>query len=192
MKKLVPLLVAVLLVCNTTTALASEGFPDVDSDAEYAQAVDFLADLGIFLGDEHGRFNPDDPVTRAEMAALICRMLGEDAGDASSVTFSDVRPDHWASGYIAKAAELEIINGYGDGCFGPDDTVLYEQSLAMVLRALGRAEEAEGAGGFPNGFLSVAEESGFTYDLDAHPGEPMARWQIAVLLFNVMMGGSEI
>ena len=50
-------------------------FSDVAEDADYAAAVDYISDLGIMVGDGTGRFNPDKTVTRAEMAATVCRML---------------------------------------------------------------------------------------------------------------------
>jgi len=117
------LLIGGILTCP---ALAAP-FPDVDENAKYADAVAYLSEVGIMCGDDKGNFNPDKTVTRAEMATIICNMLGE-ADDITKTggIFNDVPESHWASGYIAKAVSLKIISGYGDGSFGPDDTVTYE------------------------------------------------------------------
>jgi len=51
--------------------------------------------------------------------------------------FNDVDDDHYASQYIELMSELGIINGYGDGSFGPNDPVLREQFAKMMVITLG-------------------------------------------------------
>lgn len=184
-------MVLTLLLGSGVMAHAESSFPDVDDDAPYAEAVSFLADIGIFVGDNAGNFNPDHAVTRAEMATLIFRMLGENADASSDQVFSDVGKDHWAYGFVTKVAQLGFISGYGNGKFGPNDVVTYEQALTMVVRAAGLGDEAESMGGYPDGFIGVAAENGFINDITAQKGEHMLRWQIAMILYSVMMGGSE-
>ena len=168
----------------TNIALATFAFPDVDEDAPYADAVEYLNEIGIMQGDENGNFNPDKAVTRAEMAIIVCRVLGETENLSASSAFSDVPVDHWANGYIGKAAELGIVNGLGNGMFGPSDTVTYEQTVAMIVRAIGGAEEAAGAGGYPDGFLAVAQINGFLFGLNIQKGTPLSRAYVALILFN--------
>lgn len=162
-------------------------FPDVADDAPYSEAAEYLNEVGIMQGDEKGRFSPDKTVTRAEMATLICRVLGETENLATANAFTDVPVSHWANKYIAKAASLGIIGGYGDGKFGPEDTVMYEQALAMIIRALGLSDEADKAGGFPDGVISVAENIGCIKQLSAKTGDLMVRWQIAIMIYNVVI-----
>lgn len=181
---LASLLAVWLLTCP---ALAASSFPDVDENAEYAEAVEYLGQIGIMVGDNQGNFNPNKPVTRAEMATIICRMLGETENLPSSTAFTDVLAGHWANTYIGKAAELGIVNGYGGGKFGPSDTVTYEQALTMLVRALNLEENALEAGGYPMGYISVAQEYGFTYQLSAKNGDLMMRWQIAIILYNTQV-----
>lgn len=184
LKLMCALLVGVILTCPASAGLV---FPDVNDDADYAEAVEYLNEIGIMQGDEIGNFNPDKPVSRAEIAALICRMLGETENLTTANTFTDVPMSHWANAYIAKAASLGIIGGYGDGKFGPEDTVAYEQALAMIIRALGLSDEADKAGGFPDGVISVAENIGCIKQLSAKTGDLMARWQIAIMIYNVVI-----
>lgn len=77
-----------------TNPVSGSVFPDVADDAPYAEAAEYLNDVGIMQGDEKGNFNPDKTVTRAEMAALICRMLGETENLAKANTFTDVPVSH--------------------------------------------------------------------------------------------------
>ena len=109
---LLALLVGVFLICPV---LAASLFPDVNGYEEFAEAVAYVNRAGIMVGDTNGNFNPYKTVTRAEMATIICRMLGRADGLKSSNDFSDVPTNHWANTYIGKAAELGIVNGYGGG-----------------------------------------------------------------------------
>lgn len=168
-------------------AFAASSFPDVDENAAYAEAVEYLNDVGIMQGDDKGNFNPDKNVTRAEMAAIICRMLYEDASAMDGTVFSDVPASHWANGFIIKAAELGIVSGYGNGKFGPSDTITYEQAIAMVIRAKGLDEYAVTAGGYPDGYIAVAQEYGFGQELTVSLGDFMPRREIAVLLYSTMV-----
>lgn len=113
MKKKLRRLIAGILVGGTLICpvFAAPLFPDVDENAEYAEAVAYLKDVGIMRGDDKGNFNPNKTVTRAEMATIVCNMLGETEGLTVSEAFSDVPTTHWANKYIAKAEELGIISG---------------------------------------------------------------------------------
>lgn len=182
------ILVGVTLICP---ALAASPFPDVDENAEYAEAVEYLKNVGVMQGDEKGNFNPNNTVTRAQMAVIICQMLGETDGLTVSNTFSDVPTSHWANKYVARASELSIVSGYGDGKFGPDDQVTYEQAVTMVVRAIGDSDAAQRFGGYPDGFIKAASENGYLEGFFAEKGDQMMRWQIATICYNIMMGGAE-
>lgn len=174
-------LMAALLVCP---AFASS-FPDVDDDAVYADAVEFVNETGIMVGDDKGNFNPDKTVTRAEMATIICRMLGEMEGLTTSNDFTDVPTDHWANAYISKAAELGIVGGYGNGKFGPSDAVTYEQALAMLVRAVELEDVAIELGGYPDGYIEVAQNYGYIYSVSAEIGDFLLRKQVAMIIYNM-------
>ena len=174
------LLAAGMLACPALAA----SFPDVSSSADYAEAVEYVSDIGLMVGDEQGKFNPNKTVTRAEMAAIICRMLGETEGLSKSGKFSDVPTSHWANPYVAKAAELGIVSGYGDGKFGPSDTVTYEQAVTMIVRAAYGSEAAELLGGYPNGYVTVAKNNYLLYQLNASYSSDMSRASVAQLLYN--------
>lgn len=137
-------------------------FSDIPAGASYCAAVDALYDAGVVTGDSNGRFDPQNQVSRAEAAAIICRMCGLDstAKTRCETSFSDVPSTHWASGYIAAACKLGVVNGYGGGKFGPDDPVSYPQMVKMLLCAAGHADDAEQAGGFPQGYISTASRLG--------------------------------
>jgi hypothetical protein len=181
----------VAAICGS--ALADEGaytgaFPDVSLDSDYGEAVEALYDMGIFGGDEDGNFNPNNTITRAEVATVICRLLGveEEAKSMKTQVFSDLPASHWAAGYVAKAAELGIVNGYENGKFGPEDPVTYEQMVKMLVCAAGYGEDAESAGGYPDGYLAVGDECGFTSGVNIVIGKGAPRSAVAMLVYNAI------
>ena len=141
LKKLVALIVTIAIMA--TLAIPAFAAPADVVGTEYEGAVSRLVALGVITGDPDGSFRPNGDITRAEFAAVVVRALGlqEVADYAKGVTkFSDVPANHWAAGYINVASAQGIINGYGDGKFGPNDKVLFEQAVAMIVRAqIGRA-----------------------------------------------------
>lgn len=169
-----------LLICPVS---AVPSFPDVDETSEYAEAVEYLKDIGIMRGDDKGNFNPNKTVTRAEMATIICNMLGETKNLAASEAFTDVPINHWANKYITKAKELGVISGYGNKKFGPNDNVNYEQTVTMIVRAVGYMQEAQEAGGYPDGFLLVAQNNGWLDGIMAEKGEFLSRADIASIIY---------
>ena len=183
----------IALVCVFAMALSTVAFgatySDVPEDSAYYEAVETLNKLKIVEGKGEGIFAPEDGVTRAEMAALIARIqgYGETAKANANTAFTDVPADYWASGYIANAAGMGIINGYGDGTFGPEDPVLYEQAVKMIMATLGYTPFAEKNGGYPTGYLAAAQR----YDVslavaNAAVGSEANRGTIAQLLVNAI------
>lgn len=127
-----------------------------DSDVYYDRALTLTTALGIITGYEDGSVKPESSVTRAEMAAIVLRMLNTPSESAYSNSFNDVKADHWAANTIQTAAELGIINGMGDGSFKPDGNVTYEQAVKMIVCALGYDKEAQMSGEYPSGYLNQA------------------------------------
>lgn len=112
------------------------GFPDVQQDVWYADCVGFLEQKGIVEGDPDGHFRPEDPISRAEFAAMAVRM--QELTESEVDRFSDVSETHWAYGYIGRAAERGWINGYGDGTFRPEDDITRAEATSLIHRMLGR------------------------------------------------------
>ena len=175
------LLVWMLFICPV---FAASTFPDVDAGAEYADAVEYVKNVGIMVGDENGNFNPNKSVTRAEIAAIMCNFLGETGNLTTSTQFTDVPVNHWANKYISRVAELGVVSGYGNGQFGPSDNVTYEQAVTMLVHAAYGSEESEVAGGYPNGFLIMAKTYGLLDGINAQVGTVFSRANVAKLLYN--------
>ena len=184
-KTLAVVLAFAMILSMGLTSMAA--YSDVTAGTKVSEAVDILSGLNILTGFEDGTFKPEETVTRAQMAAIICRMLGyEDQAKSSmgSTVFNDVAADHWASGYINVAQAQQIINGYGDGNYGPEDLVTYEQAVKMIVSALGYDLAANAKGGYPTGYLAIASAEGITKSANGKVGDAAARGTIAVLVYN--------
>ena len=112
------------------------GFSDVSSDAWYHHAVATMVQVGVLTGYNDGTFRPNAPITRAEFATMAARFLSNPY--ASGGQFSDIE-GHWAQAYIARAAEVGWIHGYGDGTFRPNQDITRAEAVTLVNAVLGRA-----------------------------------------------------
>ncbi len=183
LSKVLSLVLAVVMLFGMQTF----AFTDVAATANYAEAVQVLSALDIITGYGDGTFKPEGKITRAEYAAIVCRIL--DMGDAGANQvggyFTDVAADHWASGYIATASQLGIVNGMGDGTFAPSAEVTYEQAVAMLVRALGYERKAQSLGGYPTGYMMIANQESITVGT-ANTAGGAARSTVARLTYNAL------
>lgn len=174
--------IANILICSSFAM----SFSDVPSNSEYATAINFVSDAGLMVGVSDGKFMPGKNVTRAEMATLVCRMMGETNNLSTSRKYSDVPENSWANIYVSKASQLGIVNGYGNGRFGPWDTVTYEQAVTMIVRAKGLESNAISVGGYPDGYIRVADANRYLKNLHANVGDLLRREEVALILYNVL------
>ncbi|NUU63437.1 DUF4430 domain-containing protein [Paenibacillus agri] len=81
-------------------------------------------------------FAPKANITRAQFAALLLRLTGNQPANASSASvFSDVQPGAWYYGDVIKAKELGIIDGVSKTAFNPNGTITRQDMAVMIARA---------------------------------------------------------
>lgn len=185
------LLAAVMLLGVTALpagAAATGNFSDV-SDRNTALAVETLRLMGVLDGYSDGTFRPDRQLTRAQFCKMATYAVGaeNEMGLYSTITvFPDVRPSHWAAGYINLAAKgRNIIAGYPDGKFYPDRTVTVGQAVTILLRLLGYKDDKIG-GVWPDSYMAMASIAGLTEGITAGAGTPLTRAQAARLFVNLL------
>lgn len=108
-------------------------FPDVNPNAWYYEGVSFCIDNGLMDGYDDGFFYPNEPTTRAMLVQILWNLEGNPIVDAT-VSFNDVSDSQWFAPAVRWAASVGIIDGYGNGNFGPDDNVLREQLVTIMWR----------------------------------------------------------
>ena len=186
LKKALSLLVVLCLVLGTVGMSAvAASYPDTNG-TRYEQAINLVSSLGIMTGFEDGTFRPDDNLTRAQYCTVLVRMLGmTDVLDSTSyVFFEDVLEDEWYAKPISLIFSLGLASGYGDGNFGPNDSVRYQDAVKMTVNALGYGFMAEENGGYPSGYMSVAQSLGMLKGISAVGTDPLSRGALAQLVYN--------
>lgn len=185
MKKHISLLLIVATVLTTlfsNTVFAA--FPDVDESNSYYKSILTLQSLGIIDGDDNGKFNPTNQITRGEFTKMLICAMGYGDLTTEPTEFSDLS-DHWAKCYIKTAYDMKIVDGFDDGTFKPNDKVTYEQVLKMMVCAIGYQVNAEDKGGYPGGYISQADELGMTKGVKNQANnEPALRQVVAQVVYN--------
>ena len=118
----------------------SNSYNDVKDGDWFCCAVSTLSKMGIIKGYEDGSFKPNDPISRAEFAAIAARF--DPDGDKTPASFFDVS-SHWAKDEISIAANHGWIKGYEDGSFKPDQKITRAETMTLVNRVLNRLPETK-------------------------------------------------
>lgn len=131
-------LIAVCVVCMLSTFAAGaanvgtidNGYPG-DTEAQ----AQMLCDLGLFRGTEKG-FELEKPMTRAEAAAMLTRLLGAEdkalSGDWAH-PFTDV--PQWADSYVGWLYESGLTKGVSTTIYGAEENVTCRQYCTFLARA---------------------------------------------------------
>jgi hypothetical protein len=141
------------------------GFPDVPTGHPAAEAIGQLAARGVVRGYADGRFGPEDPILRAQMAALIVRAQGWGASAPAS-SFPDregVDDELWRA--VAALAARGVARGYSDGTYRPTAPVLNAQVVSFVARARVADGAWTSAPGDDGSYPNVPADSGHRADL---------------------------
>ena len=113
-------------------------YTDVSVGKWYNNPISTMSRLGIIKGYPDGTFRPNDPITRAEFAAIAARFDEHKAAKLAS--FTDIY-GHWAVSEISLAYENGWIKGYNDGTFRPNRNITRAEAMALINRVLNRAPE---------------------------------------------------
>lgn len=191
-KRLLCMLLSALLLFSMSVPVFGATFSDVPETNSYYEAIDVLSDFKIILGDASGNtFRPDAEISREEFSVIITRIMGASGimPDLTELPFTDVNPiicDEWAIVATKVAYDLGIVSGYGDGKFGPKDPVTYEQVVKMLVCALGYESLAVQRGGWPTGYILVANELGITDDAVMEHSKNAPRGIVSQLVYNCL------
>jgi hypothetical protein len=136
------------MVFGLCTIGAGAAFTD-SADVQYTTAVNVMAGMGILVGEGNDAFNPKGELTRAAAAKIVAYVaLGKTTAELvkPSKVFNDVPADHWAAKYINYLYSKGMVSGYGDGNFGPNDSVTVLQFAKMLLSTIGWGKKGEFVG----------------------------------------------
>lgn len=106
-------------------------FRDVPSTYWAAQSIATMTQQNLISGYSDGTFRPDKPLTREEAASLFSKLINEPSTVMISSTFSDITSDRWSALAIEAVARKNIISGYGDNTYRPEQ-FMSRQEFAVV------------------------------------------------------------
>jgi len=174
-------------------------FGDIQSHWAKSSILSML-DRGWMKGMSTVVWAPDAPMTRAQAAALLVRVLNIDKSgpDTDEPVFKDTQ-GHWACTEIEAAFHYGLVEGVGGGKFAPDAVLTREQMAVMLYRVMKPGEQLMKSGRQTQKMYSDVTEESSSWSFDAimtmtesglfegfpdgtfRPKDAMSRGQIAAL-----------
>ncbi|MBO5908918.1 MAG: S-layer homology domain-containing protein, partial [Clostridia bacterium] len=185
----------VCLILIFSVFLSLFTFSGEAKDYSYEEMADFLNSLDILHGDASmgGDYNFYGSLTRAQftkLAVASSEYRSSVAIKTNTSPFYDVKRDHWAAGYIKSANNNKLISGYPDSTFRPENGIILEEAVTVVLKLLGY-QNSDFGGEWPNGQLSIAKNTGLLDNVTVNQGEYMKRIDAIALLYNALTGDTK-
>lgn len=149
-------------------------FTDVKETSWYYDAVRFAYEKELMSGVSDTVFSPNQSIDRGMIVTVLHRMAGSPAG--GNAGFTDVAADRYYAEAVTWAASAGVVTGYGDGRFGPQDSITREQ-MAVILWRYAKMNGKD--------VSAQADLSSFTDSAQIHSYAVEAmRWANAVGLIN--------
>ena len=174
-----------LMVMGSSAA----SYADVTSE-QNQEAIEVLQAVGIMVGDEKGNFNPDQNVTRNEMAVVMSNLMAYNVATYKNTSpFTDV--PSWAEPYVAACWTNGITAGYDADTYGGNDTVTTAQAALMLMKALGYFQyESDFGNDWQLATVSQGNRIDLFEDVDSGVREAMTRNDLAQLVLNTLEAGT--
>ena len=171
------------------SSAVSSSYTDV-ADTDNVEAIEVLKAVGIMVGDENGDFNPDQNVTRNEMAVIMSNLMAYNVATYKDTSpFTDV--PSWAEPYVAACYTNGITAGTSATTYGGDQNVTTAQAALMVMKALGYFQYSSD---FGNDWQLSTVSQGNKIDLfegvDSSVTQAMTRNDVAQLVLNALESGT--
>ena len=197
LRKICSLLFALIVMTFVTIQSTDKVYAALtDIPDKYASEINYLIQQEVIFGYPDDTFKPKNAVTRQEAATMIGRSLDLENNRQNTI-FPDVTEEHYASGYIASAAEEGIISGYDDGTFHPNEKVTRAQMATLIARAFDLEETSS------HSFTDVSESAWYYTPINKvatakitvgypdgtfKPGKDITREEFSVLMARAMDG----
>ena len=185
LKRALSLALASVMVLGMTVVGTGASYTDVTSK-QNQEAIEVLQAVGIMVGDNNGNFNPDQKVTRNEMAVVMSNLMDYRAATyAGTSPFTDV--PSWAEPYVAACWTNGITSGYTKTTYGGSDTVTTSQAALMLMKALGYFQYSSDFGSdWQFSTIKQASKIDLFDDVDSGVRDAMTRNDLAQLVLNAL------
>ena len=185
LKRALSLALASVMVLGMTVVGTGASYTDVTSK-QNQEAIEVLQAVGIMVGDNNGNFNPDQKVTRNEMAVVMSNLMDYRAATyAGTSPFTDV--PSWAEPYVAACWTNGITSGYTKTTYGGSDTVTTSQAALMLMKALGYFQyQSDFGSDWQFAVVKQANKIDLFDDVDSGVRDAMTRNDLAQLVLNAL------
>ena len=185
LKRALSLALASVMVLGMTVVGTGASYTDVTSK-QNQEAIEVLQAVGIMVGDDNGNFNPDQKVTRNEMAVVMSNLMDYRAATyAGTSPFTDV--PSWAEPYVAACWTNGITSGYTKTTYGGSDTVTTSQAALMLMKALGYFQyQSDFGSDWQFATIKQANKIDLFDDVDSGVRDAMTRNDLAQLVLNAL------
>lgn len=184
-------------------ALSTSDFSDMGRLTQQERnKFEVLLQNGIFNGYGDGTFGLDERMTRAQFATVLVKLKGLDNSAAQS-SFEDVPAGAWYTGNVEAVYRAGIASGVSKTRFNPDGNVTKQELAAFLVKAIGKAAEAEAAPGndptvdsWAQGFVAAAIRH--FPSLVPPPGQPFdgkayaTRFQLALAAYDMLSNNGDV
>ncbi len=180
-------------------SVKTEHFKDLSGFDWAKEEIEYLYDKKVVDGMEEGMFFPQEKVTRAQFTVMLARAFGFTEGEDF---FLDVNPNDWFFNEVRACEGLNIIDGYGDATFRPNNYITREDMTIIAVRGAYMAPIEIKEYDFPKLFTDdndisfyakdlvyKARENGFVEGDNNFffPKDNTTRAEAAVLIYNLLL-----
>ncbi len=188
------------------TRTTGTSFKDISANYWAKDFISELADKKIILGYPDGTYRPEEPVTRAEFAAMLSLAFSKDKS-RQPITFKDVQTAQWTHSYILDAYQKGFLDVDSANNFNPDENISRLDIFVALARGLNYS-----AAGSTNALLSdymdastipsplrtlvaAATEKGIVVSYPnvkvLNPTKQATRAEVAAILYQAMVSNGQ-
>ncbi len=180
---------ALLAFTSSTFALSWEDsvFKDVvrsNTTIYESEAINSLHERSIVEGYENDNYKPQNPISRAEFLKIT--MEATDMSLGGSNCFNDVS-DEWFAPYVCAAAAANIIDGYADGSFKPDQKVNFAEASKMIANAFELSTRSGAGENWFTKYVVALEENGAIPDSIPSFNKEVSRGEMAFAVYALLL-----
>lgn len=198
---------AIAPLFSTLPASAQTNFSDVSLGYWARPFIEKLAEKNVIKGFPDGTFKPDQPVTRAQFAAIV-RQAFDRESTRQYRGFADVPTNHWAQPAIDKAYSTRFLSGYPGNLFQPNQRIPKVQALVALAsglelepdaptdEVLATFRDAADIPGYADKGITASTEAGLVVNYPnanfLNPNQQATRAEIAAFVYQALVDQGDL
>lgn len=185
MKRLFLMILSAVLVLSICTPGVSVSVAAAENE-KVKEASGLLSALEIMPEGYNYEINSGMKVTRAGFLMMVMKAMKIPAAENDQFVFTDVDPKSGEAKYISTSAAMGLVNGFGDGTFRPDAEISVTDCLKIAVEAAGYGEIAKGSGGYPLGYIAVADSQGISKGVGGYYDSGALMDDARLIVYNML------